>query len=328
MTMVQNQPTEQQNRWIQGWKLSVVLGFVVTLIRFKAIIPLVWDILVRDGTTHTVSTTVGNVLPLLAVVGGGVLCIYAVRTGYQRITQALEVNDGMGKSQTDSAVVLRSIVQTSLLVNVPVLYWAGFLFILLPQLVKIPNASLGIGSTTALAAACMAMVVIAVLATHIGMVLTRFSFRSVTKPLVPPAAAVLASGGYAPPQQGGYPMQPGDMGMSGMSSSQQNGYGPQPGGYYPPAAMTPDVRAMPSQGTGYAPQQQQGVYMQQGQNQNTYTQQAGYPTPGTTQAGGTPPRTQTDGVQGGLGEKQQGTGDRRGIGGAPGAGVGNRFPWG
>jgi len=237
----------------KGWVLSIVVGLAILLIRFKALIPLVWGILVKNGTAHTIGNALDNLVLVAAIAGGCVLFVYAVRTGYRRTNQALELSNVAGHSQDNSDVALRTIAQLSLLINAPILYWAAFLFLLLPQLLKIPNASLRIGTTAALAGAFLAMAIIVVIATHIGIVLTKFSFRSVTKP--PEfAAAVPANAGFAAYNQP-------------VAYPQQEMYG-QVGGYYPsPAPHIP-------------PDNQQGAYGQSAAyppQQNTYTQPESYP---------------------------------------------------
>lgn len=291
--------TEQQNFWAairQGWVLSIIVGLAVLLIRFKALIPLVWQILVKNGAAHTISNMLNNLVLLAAVIGGCILCIYAVRTGYRKVNQALESNDAAGSGSSNSAIALHVIGRMSLLINAPILYWAVFLFVLLPQLLKIPNASLRIGTTAALAGAFIAMAVIVILTTHIGLALTKFSYKSINKP---PEHVAPFDGGplnnqllsYSQPdvyalRRNYYPP------VSQMSINSQPSTYPQPESYYPPSPQpAPSGTSMPpardttmnSQPVSYPPQ-------------NTYVQPESRPT--STPAAGTNSQPAPYGQQG------------------------------
>jgi hypothetical protein len=269
------QNTEQRTFWAaakRGWVLSIVVGLAVLFIRFRALVPLVWQILEKNGAASTINKGLGDAVLLVAAAGAVVLFVYAMKTGYRKANQALELNSEYasvaGSSPSGSSTALRVIGRVSFLINAPVLYWAAFVFVLLPQLVKIPNASLRIGTTAALAGAFIAMVVIVVVATHIGLSLTKFSFRSLRgapEPLAPAFAVSAVPNqalAYAYAQQPGYPMNP------QMPVNQPNPYGQQ-GGYY--AAPFPGSPAVPSS-QGNVPAQQL-AYLQ-----SAYTQQpAGYP---------------------------------------------------
>lgn len=180
-----NQDNEQHNFWAMarhGWTISIVIGITVLLVRFKALAPLVWQMVVKNASVHTLGNSVHNLIPSAAIIGGCILFIYAVRTGYKRISQELINNDDFGEYRTSkSSIVLSTIGRISLGINAPILYWAAFLFILLPQLVKLPNASLRLGTTAGLAGAFIGMAVVIVLATHIGLILTKYSLRSLSK---------------------------------------------------------------------------------------------------------------------------------------------------
>ncbi|HEY4160823.1 MAG TPA: hypothetical protein VGM08_02055 [Candidatus Saccharimonadales bacterium] len=241
--MTTSQNTEQQKFWKtarHGWKISIIVGLAVLLIRFKALIPLVWQLLVAGGTVHAIGNVLSDLLLAAVIVGGCGLFIYAVRTGYHRASQELGFNGSTlnppGGNQSASTIALRVIGQVSLYINAPILYWALFLFVLLPQLVKIPNASLRIGTTAALAGAFIFMAVVVVLATHIGLLLTKFAYRSIMKapePAVPFNQGIVVGG------------QP-------VLYAQQAAY-VQPGSYYP-AAPPPGIPAQSLAG-GAAPGQ-------------------------------------------------------------------------
>jgi hypothetical protein len=195
--------TQPQDFWSsvrRKWGLSIIVGLAVLLIRYNALIPLVWQMLVQNGTIHDIGTALGDLLPFAAIAAGCILLEYAIMVGFSRTKQALELNSSTanalgGEPNSASSVVLRTIGRMSLLVNAPILYWAVFLFVLLPQLVKIPNYSLRIGTTSALAGAFFAIAVIVVLAAHIGLALTRYSFKSIAKtpelPALPVGAVAL-----------------------------------------------------------------------------------------------------------------------------------------
>lgn len=151
----------------QGWMMSVTIGFIVIMLRFDALIPPAWQSLVKGGA--------------IALVGLA-LAITAMRAGYRLTGQALMYNDyieAAGGSPNSVGTILRVIVRTVVSINAPVWYWTAFLFVFLPFLAKMPNASLLSGSTMTAAMVLLAMAAAVIIGTHIGLVLIRYALRSV-----------------------------------------------------------------------------------------------------------------------------------------------------
>lgn len=196
------QETKAKQFWAfarRGWFVSIVLALILLVLPFRTIIATLikapqlldqlastspfWQAIIKNGVTTNISTRLDNLLPILALVGGSVLFLYSVISGYRKTYQALDINSNymnVVERHNSTDVALGSIAVRSLLINVPVVYWALFWFILLPRLVKLPIASLANGMG-ALVGACVGMVLIAIIVTHIGMVVTRLSLRFILR---------------------------------------------------------------------------------------------------------------------------------------------------
>jgi hypothetical protein len=196
-----DQMTEKQEFWAfirRGWFTSTFLAVLLLLLSFKDIIygllrvPDVlnelssaspfWQSVVKDGVTHNIGILLESVRPMVALIGGGALFLYSVVSGYRRTHKALNINSTYVNvtRRNPGDITLRSIAIRSLFVNLPILYWAAFLFLLLPQLVQLPLASLSTGSTAAMAEACVLMVVSTAFVAHIGILIVRLFFRFIT----------------------------------------------------------------------------------------------------------------------------------------------------
>jgi beta-lactamase regulating signal transducer with metallopeptidase domain len=182
-----------------GFWLSVPVALVLLILPFKSIIldmikvpqgiqalsstsPF-WQDLVKRIVANNLGNTLQTMLPFFIIIGGGTLLVYSVVFGYLRTYRALDMNSSYVNVEHRSPVdiAFRSIALRSLVINIPVIYWAIFLFVALPRLVQLPINSISTGSIPILIVACVFMVAITVAITHIGIVLARLSMRFITR---------------------------------------------------------------------------------------------------------------------------------------------------
>lgn len=184
----------------RGWPISIALALLLAAVPFKDIIfglikvPEVldqlasaspfWHTVVKGGVTDKVGGVLESIRPGLLVAGGATLLVYSVVSGYRKSAEALTNN----RNSTNPAakhssvnVTLRSIAIRSLFINVPILFWAIFLFVILPQLIKLPVPLLSTGNVPGFIGICIGMVVGFAIMVHVGIVLSRLSLRFITR---------------------------------------------------------------------------------------------------------------------------------------------------
>jgi hypothetical protein len=190
------EPPKKPGLWKRirrGWPFSIILGMLLLILAFKDIIWALikapelldklsatspfWQSVVKNGVTDNLGETLNTAIPYVMLVGGCVLFAYGIVSGYLMTLRALENNGYTGPQQSAGDITTLNIVRRTLIINVPILYWAAFGFFGLPWLVKLPIASLSIGNIAALVGACVTMVLTTVLITHFGLMVTRRSLR-------------------------------------------------------------------------------------------------------------------------------------------------------
>lgn len=184
----------------KGWPISIVAALLLTAIPFKDIIfglikvPEVldqlaaaspfWHTVVKGSVTDKVGNAMEAIRPGLLAVAAVALLIYSVASGYRKSSEALinnRNNTDPAKKHSSVDVTLRSIAVRSLFINVPILYWAIFLFLLLPPLIKLPVPLLSTGNVPGFIGVCIGMVLSFMVMTHVGIVLARLSLRFITR---------------------------------------------------------------------------------------------------------------------------------------------------
>ena len=197
-----SQQTNTEKFWElakQGWLASILLGLLLLALPFKDIIyglikapellndlastsPF-WQEVVKNVLIDDMGTKLEQVLPAAIVVGGAVLVAYSVIFGYLRTYRALDINSNYAnvKKRKAGDITIGSIATRSLFINIPVIYWAVFLFVALPRLVQLPINAISTGSIPFLVITCLFMITATVAATHIGLLASKLSLRFIVR---------------------------------------------------------------------------------------------------------------------------------------------------
>ncbi len=161
------------------WEIISVMLEVPTTFKDLSNASPLFQTIVEGVITDSIGGTLEKIMPYILVIGGGILFLYSIIFGYLKTYRALDINSRYVnvKRRRASEITLSSTAVRSLIINLPVVYWAILLFVCLPSLVKLPISAISTGSIPVLVVVCIIMIIATVLITHIGVLITRISLR-------------------------------------------------------------------------------------------------------------------------------------------------------